>query len=129
VLQPVNLLPVTINNLFSKRKKKIEKIMIQHVPPPGFSAVKTGLYRSSYPNKRTYSFIHTLKLKSLICLQPEDLRDDLRKFCESNEINLITIDVGVNREPFLQMDNIAISNAIEFATGKQSIITYKSDKK
>ena len=72
-------------------------------PPLGFGAVCNGVYRSSYPNHRTWTFLLTLNIKSVISLQPADIKDDLRQFLNNNNIELIQIDIGYNQEPFVIM--------------------------
>jgi tyrosine-protein phosphatase SIW14 len=85
--------------------------------PLSFTQLDKGLYRSSYPAKRSLAFITSLNLKTMICLNPIDLRDDLREFCLQNDITLIeNCDVGFNQEPFVFMNSAAVSNVIKVAS-------------
>lgn len=86
-------------------------------PPLGFGCVSKKIYRSSYPNKKTWSFIQTLGLKSMISLSPSDNRVDLRDFCKSQKITLFEYEVGYNQEPFLSMSPAAVKNVISILQG------------
>ena len=48
-----------------------------------------------------------------ICLQPSDIRQELREFCASNGIFIAEFDVGYNQEPFLSINDDAMQLAIE----------------
>ena len=76
--------------------------------PLTFAQVKPGVYRSGYPASKSSSFIQTLQLKSMISLlNPIELRPDVKAFCLENNVQLIEADIGVNKEPFLTMnDNV-----------------------
>lgn len=84
-------------------------------PPPTFSQVYQGVYRSAYPNIRTLQFVKSLQLKSLICLNPADIREELRQFCKENDVYLFEAYVGINQEPFLQMSHSVVADVIKFA--------------
>jgi tyrosine-protein phosphatase SIW14 len=85
----------------------------EYFPPLGFARVTCNVFRSAYPNKRTHDFIRTLKLKSMICLTPNDIKEDLISFCEKNDIKLLTFDIGCNYDPFhsisLQLTQLFVS--------------------
>ena len=84
--------------------------------PLQFSQVEKGIYRSAYVTSRNYEYITLLNLKSMICLSPSDLRDDLRNFCSSNSINIYEEDVGTNVEPFISMDHGKVKKVISTVT-------------
>ena len=69
--------------------------------PIGFGQVSEGVYRSAYPANSTLPFLKTLHLHTLIALQPRDIRDDLRIFCQEEGIRIVEADFGVNQEPFV----------------------------
>ena len=85
--------------------------------PLGFSNVSTGIYRSAYPRKKTFTFIRTLKLKSMICLSPSDIRDDVTEFCKDNGINLVQNNIGHNQEPFIVMSSSVMKETLQFLSG------------
>lgn len=56
----------------------------------------------------------SLRLKSMVCLSPGDIRSDLRVFCNQNSIILKEVNVGHNQEPFLIMDSAAVEEVITY---------------
>lgn len=82
--------------------------------PLSFSRVDNGIYRSSYPASRTIPFIKTLKLKSMICLSPSDLRQDLKTFASENDITIFESEIGHNQDPFVVMSENSVADAIKF---------------
>jgi len=90
-------------------------------PPLNFSAVDRGLYRSGFPIELNYEFLRQLGLRSIICLTPDLLtpsKSTLGKFCDIEGIALHGINVGENREPFLEMDLAMVGQALEIARDK-----------
>ena len=88
--------------------------------PLQFSLIVRGLYRSSYPSSRTLPFISTLNLKSMICLDIKLVNDELRMYCQTNEIILHEFNIGTNHEPFLFMNGEAIQQVISISTNEQN---------
>ena len=70
------------------------------VPPVNFSLVVKGIYRGSYPNARNFSFLKQLGLKTVLFLCPEDYSQSNQEFLKENNINLITVPMEGNKEPF-----------------------------
>ena len=83
------------------------------VTPLGFAKVEEGVYRSSYPTEACIRFIETLGLKTLIALQPEDIRSDLREYCGKSGINIVEADIGLNQEPFLVMSEEVVNTLLD----------------
>ncbi len=83
------------------------------VTPLGFSQVDEGCYRSAYPTQACLGFIETLNLKTVIALQPEDLRAELRDFCAKSNITIIEADIGLNQEPFLVMSEANVNKVLD----------------
>ena len=52
------------------------------------------------------------------CLNPADIRDELRGFCESESIALFKEDVGVNIEPFITMSYESVKRVIDIILNK-----------
>ena len=82
--------------------------------PLSFARVEDGIYRSAYPTQKSLEFISQLKLKSMVCLNPSDIRQELRNYAESRSISLVECNVGCNQEPFLSMSVEAMSDAVTF---------------
>ena len=87
-----------------------EKMM----PPLTFGKVSHNIYRSAYPVNKCLDFIDSLHLKSMISLIPAaDIRQDLRNYCKEKDIEFVTADVGVNKEPFQSMKMNEVSIVLE----------------
>jgi protein tyrosine/serine phosphatase len=84
--------------------------------PLKFAQVEHGIFRSAYPANKTFAFLQTLSLRSMVCLEPKDIHDDLRQFCHKNGIILVEADVGVNKEPFLTMNRGLIQEIMNFTS-------------
>ncbi|KAI0484112.1 tyrosine phosphatase family-domain-containing protein [Xylariaceae sp. FL0804] len=69
-----------------------EHIMIERPPrsmpqpPVNFGTVTHSVYRSAYPAAADYSFIASLKLRSIVTLVSKDLPEGFGKFMEQNHI-------------------------------------------
>lgn len=72
-------------------------------PPLNFAMVAPGVYRSGYPTATNYSFLKSLKLKTLIYLCPEDCSEAHLKFCKENGINIMQFGIQGNKEPFVDI--------------------------
>lgn len=103
---------------FLKKSNRIQFSMTTFIPPLSFSIVEDNIYRSSYPSNKTLPFLKTLNLRSLICLYPSDIRQDLRDFASKNNITLFEVNVGHNQEPFVVMSEAAVAGAIKFVLGR-----------
>ncbi|KAI1214417.1 tyrosine phosphatase family-domain-containing protein [Annulohypoxylon truncatum] len=55
-------------------------------PPVNFAMVVPGLYRSGYPQAPDYSFMRTLKLKTIVTLVGKELPDGYEQFIKGNHI-------------------------------------------
>lgn len=94
--------------------------MMKLIPPLNFARIDAHTFRSSYPPNKTLPYIKTLKLKSMICLTPGDIRGDLREFCGVNGIELLEFDIGFNQEPFVTMSVAEVTMAIKRAINPQN---------
>ena len=56
------------------------------IPPFRFAYVEKDLFRGAYPVNHNFSFLRTLKLKTMISMSPNPIDDDLKKFCEEEHI-------------------------------------------
>lgn len=85
--------------------------------PIDFGRVDPLIFRSAYPAKKTWSFVSTLGLMSMVCLSPTDVKEDLRDFCRTNKILLKEFDVGHNQDPFVVMSARTVEDIIDFIQG------------
>lgn len=89
--------------------------------PLGFARVADSIFRSGYPAKKTLPFISTLGLRSMVCLYPKDVRNDLREYAEANGIYIFDADVGINQEPFIAMSTPVVTSVLEFIADPQNL--------
>lgn len=71
--------------------------------PENFSMVATGIYRSSFPKRKNFSFLKKLKLKSVLTLVLEDYPSVNCNFLQENSIQLYQFGVAGNKEPFVDI--------------------------
>lgn len=57
-----------------------------YIPPFRFAAVEVDVFRGAYPVKLNFSFIKTLKLKTMISLTPNPIDEELDEFCKQESI-------------------------------------------
>lgn len=86
------------------------------VPPVNFSLVAKGVYRGSYPNLRNFTFLRNLKLKTVLFLCPEDYVARNANFLRKNGINLITVAMSGNKEPFKTIPREQMVEALRHIT-------------
>ena len=94
------------------------------IAPINFAQISPGVYRSGYPNKKNFSFLQKLKLKCVLYIgtlpkKEDDLtfhRENLA-FYEKEGIRFLHLDVGENREPFLQMNHKIVSQVVKLLLG------------
>jgi tyrosine-protein phosphatase SIW14 len=86
------------------------------IPPTNFSLVARGIYRGSYPNFRNYSFLRTLRLRSILFLCPEDYSPMNKDFLEHNNITLINVPMEGNKEPFKMIEPELVHQALVYIT-------------
>ncbi|KAK9727876.1 tyrosine-protein phosphatase siw14 [Basidiobolus ranarum] len=82
------------------------------VPPLNFAMVAPGVYRSGYPNRKNHPFLKKLGLKSIIYLSPEDYSEEQLQFVKENEIQVFHYKIDGNKEPFQEINQADISNAL-----------------
>lgn len=95
---------------------RIAHMAALHQLPLGFSRVADGVYRSAYPGTRTLPFLSSLNLRSLVCLNPKDVRSELRDYAKQHSLRLFEGDVGVNQEPFLVMSSFEVDSVLRFVS-------------
>lgn len=85
--------------------------------PLSYGKVSDGIMRSAYPTPRNYPFLDTLNIKTFLCLCPVEIRNELREYARSKDIKILEFDVKRNQDPFLSMDNNAVSQAVAALLG------------
>ncbi|XWS65144.1 hypothetical protein CRYUN_Cryun05aG0066000 [Craigia yunnanensis] len=81
-------------------------------PPPNFSMVEEGIYRSSFPQRCNFSFLETLNLRSIIYLCPEPYPEENLEFLRSHNIRLFQFGIEGKTEPSVAILNDAIREAL-----------------
>ena len=74
------------------------------------------MYRSAFPIEKNFSFLETLKLKSVITLVPEEMPENLLKFYEDNNIELFQKGVPGNKEPFVDIPDEKVNFVVPYLT-------------
>lgn len=82
-------------------------------PPENFAPVINNIYRSSFPNSNNFSFLKRLKLKSILCLIPEDYPEIHRQFVEEEGIKLFQLGLSGNKEPFVVISHDLVTEALK----------------
>lgn len=82
-------------------------------PPENFAPVVHNIYRSSFPQANNFSFLKRLKLKSILCLIPEEYPDMHREFLAEEGIKLFQLGLSGNKEPFVVISHDLITEALK----------------
>jgi hypothetical protein len=73
--------------------------LTSHIPPSNFGAVMPGsVYRSQFPLPENFSFMKTLKLKTILTLVPEPYPMPYLQFMDDSGIRQIRVHVPANKE-------------------------------
>ncbi|CAN3354722.1 inositol diphosphatase Siw14p [Diutina catenulata] len=80
-------------------------------PPENFAPVIKTIYRSSFPQPSNFEFIKSLKLKSVLCLIPEEYPEAQSGFLAENDIKLFQLGMSGNKEPFVIISADLITEA------------------
>jgi tyrosine-protein phosphatase SIW14 len=84
-----------------------------------------AIYRSGHPNERNFQFMSTLNLKSIVYLASDDIRDNLQEWIDTTHgtVKLFHFRLNVNKEPFAEMDQDIVANAIKTILDKRNLPT------
>ncbi|KAF8937321.1 tyrosine phosphatase family-domain-containing protein [Dissophora ornata] len=82
------------------------------VPPLNFAMVAPGVYRSGHPNKHNFPFMRKLGLRVIVQMSEEPYAPDLEEFLKREDIRRIHYKIEGNKEPFIEIDEDVISNAL-----------------
>ncbi|XP_063934970.1 tyrosine-protein phosphatase DSP1 isoform X2 [Daucus carota subsp. sativus] len=86
---------------------------LQFTPPFNFAMVDHGIYRSGFPDPTNFSFIQTLGLRSIVYLCPEPYPEANVEFLRSNGIRLFQFGVDGSKEPFVNIPEETIREALK----------------
>lgn len=84
-----------------------------YTPPENFARVCEGVYRSSFPRIENFDFLKSIKLKSILCLIPEEYPIENNKFNEIEGINFYQIGLSGNKEPFVKIKPELVTEALK----------------
>lgn len=84
-------------------------------PPLNFAMVDYGIYRSGFPDSANFAFLQTLNLRSIIYLCPEPYPDANVEFLKSNGIQLFQFGIEGCKEPFVNIPENKIREALKVA--------------
>lgn len=82
------------------------------IPPDNFSMVNSWVYRSSFPKKKHFPFLKTLRLRSVLTLILEDYPEQNIQFLDENGIRFFQFGIPGNKEPFVHIPGQAITAAL-----------------
>ncbi|ODV93025.1 hypothetical protein PACTADRAFT_22109, partial [Pachysolen tannophilus NRRL Y-2460] len=82
-------------------------------PPENFAFVCGEVYRSSFPKEENFEFLKKLKLKSVICLIPEEYPSENLNFLQEYNINFFQIGMSGNKEPFVKIKPELVERALK----------------
>lgn len=82
-------------------------------PPENFAPVINKVYRSSFPQLPNFTFLKKLKLKSVLCLIPEEYPKSHEEFFEKEGIQLFQLGMSGNKEPFVKISADLITEAMK----------------
>eukprot|EP00694_Reclinomonas_americana_P004742 EC792894.1.p1 GENE.EC792894.1~~EC792894.1.p1 ORF type:complete len:190 (+),score=44.84 EC792894.1:2-571(+) len=82
------------------------------IPCINFSLVAPGVFRSGYPNKKNFPFLKKLGVRTILYLCPEEYAEANRRFCEENGIVIKQHGVEGNKEPFVDIPEEVIREAL-----------------
>ncbi|XP_047164096.1 probable tyrosine-protein phosphatase DSP4 isoform X1 [Vigna umbellata] len=85
------------------------------VPPLNFAMVDNGIFRSGFPNSANFGFLKSLRLRSVICLCPEPYPETTSEFLKDNGIRLYQFGIDGCKEPFVNIPNNTIREALKVA--------------
>ena len=81
-------------------------------PPDNFALVSKGVYRSSFPTKKNFTFVSRLGLRSVLYLCPEDYPESHLAFYAQHGIQLLQFGTTGNKEPFDEIPQSIVRNAL-----------------
>ncbi|KAK9691336.1 hypothetical protein RND81_09G190600 [Saponaria officinalis] len=84
-----------------------------YTPPLNFAMVDNAIFRSGFPDVNNFSFLHSLGLRSIVYLCPEPYPEVNMEFLKNNGIKLYQFGIEGHKEPFVNIPNDAIREALQ----------------
>lgn len=108
----------TLNNIvqYGNTDGNIELL----TPPENFAPVINRIYRSSFPQPQNFTFLKKLKLKSILCLIPEDYPELNQTFLRDQGIKLFQLGMSGNKEPFVKISSELITEAVKIVINPEN---------
>ena len=91
-----------------------------YVTPINFSMVFPGVYRSGFPKKRNFSFLKKTGIKTVLTLILEEYPDVNKRFYDECGIRLVQFGVPGNKEPFVDIPEDIVRQAVEFLLDRRN---------
>lgn len=82
-------------------------------PPENFAPVINNIYRSSFPQAQNFPFLQKLRLRSVLCLIPEEYPQSHEEFFEQEGIRLFQLGMAGNKEPFVKISADLVTEAMK----------------
>lgn len=89
-------------------------------PPENFAPVINKIYRSSFPQPPSFAFLKKLKLKSVLCLIPEEYPKTHEEFFKHEGIQLFQLGMSGNKEPFVIISSDLITEAAKIVLNPEN---------
>ncbi|TPX59039.1 hypothetical protein CcCBS67573_g09113 [Chytriomyces confervae] len=89
-------------------------------PCDNFTMVCKGVYRSSFPKRKNFSFLKKLKLKSILTLILEEYPEQNQKFLNENDIKLFQFGVAGNKD-LMDIPEQAMYEALSVILDKRNL--------
>ncbi|XLR52107.1 hypothetical protein HN51_002830 [Arachis hypogaea] len=83
------------------------------VPPLNFAMVDQGIFRSGFPDSANFSFLKSLRLRTVICLCPEPYPEVTSEFLKANGIKLYQFGIDGCKEPFVNIPDDTVREALK----------------
>ncbi len=80
--------------------------------------MKVPLLSLEYPNKKNYEFLKKIKLKTILCLAPDDYAH--QEFLHENDIQFFQFNLQGNKEPFTEIPEKDIADALTKVMDKRN---------
>ena len=90
------------------------------MPPENFNMVSPGIYRSSFPKKRNFPYLEKLQLRTVLTLILESYPPVNQKFLILHQIQLFQFGVPGNKEPFVDIPEPIIAQALTVLLDKRN---------
>ena len=94
----------------SRKRAAKEEAFVQ--PPDNFAMMHAGVFRGSFPSKRSLPFMRGLNLRSILYLCPEEPPEYYVQFMREHDIAFLHHGLTGNKEPFVEMSDTLVADAV-----------------